>query len=160
MILLRYHDFRLWFGQGYSPDRSGYPKYPTGRVLYPPGEAGFLLALPSPVSCHMLLSVNGFAHDPSFGSDAFDWYLSQRTDDPARQLFALVPQDTPNATRSGTVLLTMTTLCQALFGVTPASPLPAPLDRERLFRDVTLYVRRRSNGSVMHASLLPPTPVP
>ena len=154
MIVLRYSDFRAVCAPGEPPDKSGYEAWPVGRMLYPPGETGFNLALPTALTCLAEISVNGLASDATSGIDEFDWYLWQRTDDPARQMLALQRSDTSSYTRSGTVLLAPTALAATRYLITATNPTPSPEDSVAIFRDVWLGVRRRSNGRIMMANFL------
>jgi len=126
-------------------------------MLYPPGEAGFSLLLPPSLTCLAVISVNGLAGDAAYGADEFDWYLWQRTDDPAKQTLMLQRSDTTSTTRSGTVLLAPTPLAAVHYGITETQPVPSPEDGMKIFRDVSLGVRRRSNGRIMIASFLQST---
>lgn len=157
MIVLRYADFRALCAPGAPRDKSGYETWPVGSMLYPPGEAGFSLVLPASLSCLVAISVNALAYDASYGADEFDWYMWQRTDDPERQTLILQRQDTLSTTRSGTVRLAPTQVAAARYGITESQPIPSPEDGVKIFRDVSLGVRRRSNGRIMMASFLPST---
>lgn len=154
MIVQRYSDFRFICAPGAPPDNSGYERWPSGSMLYPPGEPGFGLLLPSSLTCLATISVNGLASDAFSGMDEFDWYLWQRTDDPARQLFTLQRSDMDPSTRSGTVLLAPTPLAAARYSIDTAHPVPSPEDSAKVFRDVWLGVRRRSNWRIMMANFL------
>lgn len=154
MIVLRYSDFRALCAPGAPRDTSGYETWPVGNMLYPPGETGFNLVLPASLSCLCVISVNALADDAAYGADQFDWYLWQRTDDPARQTLRLQRYDTPTTTRSGSVLLAPTPVAAVQYGITEAQPIPGPEDSVKIFRDVSMGVRRRSNGHIMMATFL------
>lgn len=110
------------------------------------------LVVPGGPSLAQVISVNEQANDAATEIDEFDWYLSCRTDDPDRWLMTLGRADGPAVTRSGTVWLSPTPLAER-YGVTAEEPM-ASLDAAAIiFRDVRIYVRRRSNGHIMHASL-------
>ncbi len=152
MVLLTFPGFRAAFSPS-GNDGDGYPTWPVDKVRITGFNAG-LTGIPRPItafSTGLVISCNGVAVD---GGAAFDWYLSQRTDDPARQYLAM-RQHTD--TRSGTVLLTTTATGRAAVGMAlPNSPINED-QATRLFKDVTLYVRRVSDGAIQLVQFLPYT---
>ncbi len=91
------------------------------------------------------ISVNAFAADP--GPPQFDWYLSQRTDDPAKQYLAIhqAHDNVDGTTNSGTVQLGHTALATAELAI---SGIPSVDQVMQLFRFCDLYCRRRSDGAI------------
>lgn len=95
------------------------------------------------------ISVNATA-DPTPGVDRYDWYLSQRTDNPARQYLTISRADSPPATYSGIVSIGLTAAAIALGYAAPLSTT----EILTLFTDVDIYVRNVSTLTVQHALLL------
>jgi hypothetical protein len=154
LIVTRYSDFRAICAPGAPRDNAGYETWPVGSMLYPPGEAGFNLTLPSALSPFAILSANEMADDAAPGVDEFDWYLWQRTDDPLKQAFALARYDTSGTTRSGTIQMYPTGIAIEPYGLDPSGVITSPELGVRLYRDVWLGVRRRSTGRIMMKSFL------
>lgn len=99
------------------------------------------------------ISVNGGIRDLVKGVDEYDWYLSQRTDVPARQYFTLTQKpDTASQSFSGTVTLLHTALATSVYGVEPSVITVDAF--VRLLKFVSLYCRRRSDGAIQWAPLL------
>ncbi len=152
MVLLTFPGFRAAFSPS-GVDGDGYPTWPIDKVRITGFNAGFT-GIPRPVttfSTGLVISCNGQASD---GGAAFDWYLSQRTDDPARQYLAMRQR---TDAQSGTVLLTTTPTGRAAVGMAMAN---SPINEDqatRLFRDVTLYVRRVPDGAIQLVQVLPYT---
>jgi len=98
------------------------------------------------------ISVNSGAADAVLGTDEYDWYLSQRTDDVFRQWFTLT-QKASNGSQSfsSTVTLEHTALATAETGVTSSSITVDAFIR--LLRHLHLYVRRRSDGAIQWVHL-------
>lgn len=145
MILGTYLAMRHAFAPGAAPDVTGYPTWPSApHALAITGNVRPLTSLP------LGLTVNGGELDPG-GVEQFDWYVSQRTDDPSRQFLRL----TPLSGRSGTMVVTATDYGAAELGLAPGGigqiTLPQVL---RLFRHVDVYVRRRADGATGYLSIL------
>lgn len=149
MICPSYSAFRSVFGAGEARDRSGYERWPVEKVLGPIGSSSFRLAMPASFDVTAMLSVNELAYDAIPGLDEFDWYLSQRTDLPGEQLFALRRIDDENGTRSGSVKLVPTVLMAAVVSLDEQHPTPSSEQAERIFKYVAVYVRRRSDGLIL-----------
>jgi hypothetical protein len=157
MILSTYDLFRATFATTTDRDVAGWEEWPTTNVVYA-SEVGFHLALPTALNTTQIISVNALANDAVAHVDEFDFYLSQRTDDPAAQLLSIQRSDIAPNTRSGTILmLPKNPLMLSLYG--SLFPLP-PEQGIAIFRDTWLYVRRRSNGHIMRASFLAAANVP
>ncbi len=99
----------------------------SGNMQWPPGGS---------VSLPDVLTVNGLGEDAVYGVDEWDWYLSQRTDDPAKQYFSL----TQEIGMSGTVTLDTTALFDDMYpdGFSPQAV-------QEVFKNVDLYVQKRSD---------------
>lgn len=149
MILPNYSAFRAVFGIGEPRDGAGYERWPVEKVLWPSGAAGFRLVMPASFDVAAVLSVNDLAFDATPGVDAFDWYLSQRSDNPAEQIFTLRRFDDENGTRSGTVRLVPTALMTAMFALDEQHPTPSAEQAERIFKYVAVYVRRRADRAIV-----------
>jgi len=97
----------------------------------------------------------GVVADSVFGVDEYDWYLSQRTDDPTKQYLAMSQEPSDSSSYSGTVQIVPTTLATTKFGFTtaPGDPID-PSTTRILFRSVDLYVRRISDQAIQRLNLL------
>ncbi len=150
MVFTSFSGFRAAFSTG-GTDGDGYATWPLAKVRSGGFDAG-LTGIPRPISVvGLTISCNAEADD---GGAAFDWYLSQRSDDPARQYLFLSQRTDP---QSGTVLLITTAVGRAAVGM---ASINSPVNEDqlvRLFRDVTLYVRRVSDGAIQLVNLLPST---
>jgi hypothetical protein len=121
VILLRYADFRSAFAPGAKVRASGF---------------GDSISFDLPIaSWPVVITCNGGAPDATSGVDDYDWYLSQRTDDPDSQYFFM----TSEFGTSGTVTLHLNDdvnvgkLCPGVAN---------PID------DESLYCRRKSDGAI------------
>ena len=94
----------------------------------------------------MTVTCNGGATDAHDGT-AYDWYLSQRTDDNTRQVLAISQLD---ATKSGTVDISTTALAARLV---PSTNYVLPDAKANLFRRCDLYVQRQSDRAIQYLSL-------
>jgi hypothetical protein len=148
MILTTYQQFRLFVATTSDLYPDGLPEFPSADV----DTAGFrdTLVFPALVSSPYLIEVYGATSDLPSGTDQYDWYLSQRTDDPARQYFLVQRNDDgEGVTNSGRIQLVTTTLATTLYPtLTDTATLIA------LFTDLDLYVRRRSDGLIQHRELM------
>ncbi len=148
MIIQRYTDFRAVFalpGAGLDPD--GFETLPVAK-LRASGFSG--LVAPVISSYPLTLTVNGSAVDGGF---AYDWYLSQRTDDHHVQPLSIAQAGT---TRSGTITIDLVApnVAKLLPGVAGAG-LVTPAALALLFKHVGLYVQRRSDKAYQWVSLSP-----
>lgn len=162
MILPSYTTFRALFAPGAPPDVAGWETWPLSSVFYPPGEPGFNLTLPTDLSPFTLaISVNSPGpglvgdDDPVAGVDLFDWYVSQRSDSQAGPFKVYAWHDYPSDfvagnTKSGTIILE---LRPSYYFATSGFVIP-PDNLAAVYRDVFVYVRRRSNGHIMWGNLL------
>lgn len=146
----------------------------AGNTLWTPGPIGPigpLIAGPVPGGDPLFplqITCNGFAADGSPGADAYIWYLSQRSDglryvlpdgslssSGQPQYFTLThPTD---RLHSGTVILsTQSAQIAALFPGSGGVPPTDAASLAVLFRDVSIYVSRISDGSFAWARFVAP----
>ena len=93
------------------------------------------------------VTINSIGADAAFGVDDYDWWLSQRTEDPAKQYLSIVQRaDTGGDSFSGTVEIDITALGTAEFGVSSMEAISVA-DAVKMFRRMAIYVRRRSDGA-------------
>jgi hypothetical protein len=151
LILATYSQFVGCFGHGNPPDNSGHPKWPVSGVIYE-GEPGFHLAMPTQPTLVANIYANSGVFDAVNGVDEFDWYLSQRTDDLSLQMIAISRLNEDVATRSGGVAVGPSARAFSTYG--PSVVWPTPEQALKIFRDVWIYVRRRSNGHIMRGGFL------
>jgi hypothetical protein len=147
---------------GVTFDNSGWEWWPVEymrvgdtAVAFAGGLAGFS-ATPYQGGT-VTLTCNGGVADTVYGTDEYDWYLSQRTDDPARQYLTIVqaPDDVGPKSFSGACKITPTALAAAEFGFTIGGGVPIDPDITRmLFRCCDLYVRRIADQAIQRADLL------
>jgi hypothetical protein len=161
MIVPSYNLFRAMFAPGASPGPGGWEAWPGSSVIYPPGEAGFNLRLPTDLTPQtVILSVNSTgpgldgADDATPWVDEFDWYVSQRTEIAGQQPLNVRSYNQAHLnlsnTKSGTIYLSP--LRYVDFSLVP--PAVRSEDLANVYRDVFVYVRRRSNGHIMWGGLL------
>jgi hypothetical protein len=99
------------------------------------------------------ITANAGAADASPGVDEYDWYLSQRTDDPSRQYLSLTQRpDEAGQSYSGTVYLEHTALATSVYGVSSGDITVDAFIR--MLANVHLYCRRKSDGAIQWAPLL------
>lgn len=162
MILSQYTDMRAAFAPGAPPALGGFETWPIASVVYSPGLPGFNLLLPPDLTqVGLYLCVNGTtagqagADDATPFADEFDWYVSQRTDGLGKPFDVLswnqANQGQAN-TKSGTIVLVLRDGQYLDSTVTP--PLIRSENFSAVYRDVEVYVRRRSDGAIMWGNLL------
>lgn len=138
MIVQRYSDFRGLFAlDGASAAADGLEEWPVANLR----SGGFTgLVTPTITSFPLTITCNGGAID---GGAAFDWYLSQRTDDPARQYLTITHT---RPTKSGTVTIDINE--DRVAALLPDVSGPALFEAGNLgllMKNVALYVQRRSD---------------
>lgn len=94
------------------------------------------------------LTVNALAADAVSGVDEYDWYLSQRTDDPSKQFLQI--NQVPGF--SGSVQVAGTSLATSELELTPGLPLN-PDKMAEMWRHSYVYCRRRSDGAIQWLDL-------
>ena len=151
MILSTYSAFRAIFAPSVSSlDAAGYPRWDAS--LLRKNNFASLTGVPAPiVSFPILVTCNGGAVD---GGGAYDWYLSQRTDDPSRQYLDIGQL---SAGQSGSVAIDLRPLAVTALGL---ANINSPVDEDqlvRLLKYVTLYCQRHSDQSIQLVNLLPTT---
>jgi hypothetical protein len=115
-------------------------------------NAGFTGIPTGAVGQNFFVSVNGQAPDAIAGVDEYDWYLSQRSDDPAKQwLSCATAHFFSSDTYSGTVLVATTALANAELGLGLTLTVEQQIE---VFRFCHLYCRRRSDGAIQWVDLL------
>lgn len=131
-----YPNFRAAFSVSGSPDIHGWEKWPTTYMYL----SGFAISMTKPVSSlPTLITVNGLATDSTPYTDEYDWYVSQRTDNPANQYLDIQRSDVWPDTRSGTISLGLTALGTTYFGGLTIDELVG------LFKHVYIYAQRRAD---------------
>ncbi len=101
------------------------------------------------------LTANGGAFDAAAGVDEYDWYVSQRTDDMSTQYLNVTRAvESPSNTRSGSILINLNSNAVTKFGLVDAFTISTDAQRVGIFRDVWVYVRRRSDGAIQLVNLL------
>jgi hypothetical protein len=126
------------------------------------GFNGGFTGIPTPYNGNGFdVTVNAYGVDATQNVDEYDWYLSQRTDDPAKQYLTIAAPYShiavPPNSLSGTVGIRHTALAEAeLFpgAVTIVWGVDQIIE---LFKFCQLYVRRRSDGTIQWADLLKST---
>lgn len=151
MILSTYTNFRAMFATSATLAADGMEVWPVS-MLRASGFNGGITGMPKPVTAFpVTLTCNAEAVD---GGGAFNWYLSQRTDDSAKQYLYCSQLA---ADKSGSVLIGLTSLGVAELGL--AGPTAA-VSQEHLIRVLKfcdLYVQRVSDKAIQHLLLLPAT---
>lgn len=151
MIIRTHSAFRANFAITTDLDTSGYEEWPVEKVRsggFDGSTIGTRLQVPadfSSLSFPIDITCNNFALDLSPPTDEYDWYVSQRTDDPDGQ--ALSVEDFALQS-SGRLVLNLTALGADTY---PTIDTDAIIN---IFRNVYVYVRRRSDGAIQWASLI------
>lgn len=148
MIPLKWTDFRARFAAASTLGVDGVEAWPVSLVRANGFDAG-LTGISRPITAFpVTVSCNGQAAD---GGSAFDWYLSQRTDDTSLQWISLAYL---SATQSGTVVLSLTAKCVTDLGLSGATATLTEDELREILRHTTLYVRRVSDGAIQLVELL------
>lgn len=147
-ILGTYGQFRAVFATSALLANDGYRIWPVANVnqagftgLTKPSSAGFN---PFPMTLH---ATGSLVADSVFGTDQYDWYVSQRTDDPARQMLSITQYPPTTSTYSGSIVIDVTSLATSTFGTGTEDAMVG------ILRHVDIYVQRRSDDLIQH--LLP-----
>lgn len=140
-------------------DPDGYESWPVDLVRLPGsgfGNAGSTLTgLPKtpPFYSHSsyTISCNAGAADAVPGTDEYDWYVSQRTDDPTIQAISVDPAPLSGGDSfSGSVVLTFE---PSLLNLAAPPDLDSG-DIVRVFKNVHVYVQRKSDKAIQWVDLL------
>jgi hypothetical protein len=172
MILSTYAAFRTAFADTGAPvAHDGFLEWPGEALLRTGGFDGTLAIDISSVwvafngiafpinqtfpSFPITLTCNAGASDTVYGTDEYDWYVSQRTDTAANQYLTVGRDDTPSSSisRSGSITLDYdpTNVARLLPDHSGASFTSSELPL--LLRHVHVYVRRRSDGAFQWTKL-------
>jgi hypothetical protein len=145
-IFTTYAQFRAGFNPFTPVGADGFKSWSGGDVVTP------VLEIPTTIiELPFLIIVNNTINDAVAGVDEWDWYLSQRTDNSARQYFTVDRADELPNTRSGRIAVNVSALATGLgYGNIPMSTT----EILALFTDVEVYARERATGFIHHASLL------
>lgn len=147
--------------EGVTFDRSGWERWPVQYMRVGDTAATFAGGITGfstkPYKGDAIgLTCNGGAADSVYNADKYDWYLSQRTDDPTKQYLAVTryPDGAGPTSYSGSCVVTVTAVAEAKFGfVAGAGPLDPDVTR-MLFRGCDLYVRRIADQAIQRADML------
>lgn len=154
MIIQRYADFRGIFAlPGADIDIDGFEVFPVAK-LRSGGFTGLTLVSSPANEVPFIVTCNAQAVD---GGAAFDWWLSQRTDDPTKQ-YLLITQAAAN--KSGTVSITFAPTGSPPFRVSQLLPeVTDPIEfleagnRKLIYKNCHLYVQRRSDKAYQWMTL-------
>lgn len=148
MIIKLYKDFRYRFSDTLAPSFDGREEWPTELVRANGFDAGFT-GIPRPITAFpVTISCNGEAVD---GGAAFDWYLSQRTDDWTNQYITVIQ---PGPLQSGTIELSLTGRALADLSLLTHTSQVSEEHLVRILTDNMLYVKRISDGAIQMVDLL------
>jgi len=158
MICASYSDFRHRFADTTDRAADGLEVWPAEQVF----ASGFvsivgIYASDSNQLFPHTLSVNALTSDSVKGTDEYEWYLSQRTDDSEGQFLSLTKYD-PNPTAqsfSGSAVFDLTALGTDEFEPDDDGNVSGVDNIKRLYRNVHLYVKRKSDGAILWVNLFP-----
>lgn len=136
--------------KGVFRDPDGFERWPVA-LMRAGGFSGGFTGLAGATAFPRTVSVDGAAN----GAEAYDAYLSQRTDAPARRLFSIVR----TAGKSGTWTLSLASLAVSDLALSGPTATLTDDQLSRLLRYVALYVRRHADGAIqwvdLHKAVLP-----
>jgi hypothetical protein len=149
VIIPFYAAFRPTFAlAGAATAVDGFAEFPGTAKLRASGFTG--LATPTIDSWPVRLTVNALAQDTVPGTHEFDWFLSQRSDLAASQYLVTSLYDPIGAgfTFSGTIEIDLVdaNVARLLPGLS-GDDLVTATSLALICRDVSVYVRRRSDGA-------------
>jgi len=121
--------------------------HPATNLVRSSGFIGGFTGVAKPyIGTTMSISCNGGAADAVYGVADYHWYLSQRTDDPAKQFLTCVEKPASGGlTYSGTVQITHTAHAYSELGI---SGVPSMDGVKALFDMCHLYAKRVTNGAI------------
>lgn len=130
-------------------DADGLPTWPLALVRSG-GFDGGLTGVPAWYEgTKITVTCNAGAADAVLGTDEFDWYLSQRTDDPTKQYLSITQKPTSGGNSfSGSVEILHTALATSHLGA-----VYEPRVVSEIMKHVHLYARRRSDGAIQWINL-------
>lgn len=146
-VIARYTDFRAIFADG------GFdPMGPVASDGMAPWPADFLrlnaipeIVLSEDTPTLATLSLRLTINAEAVSTGTFDWYVSQRTDDPARQWFTVYQY---SAIRDGTIVLDISTVGMAELGLDSVIDAVTDEQAAAAVKYVDVYCRRRSDGAI------------
>lgn len=151
MILPNYTTFRAFFATSATLAADGLEVWPVAE-LRSGGFTGGFTGIAKPITAFPItISCNAQAAD---GGAAFNWYLSQRTDDPTKQYLSITQL---SATQSGSVVLALTSLAVSELGLGSATAAVGEAELIRILKHCDLYVQRVSDDAIQHVLLLQAT---
>lgn len=135
-------------------DVDGLETWPVA-IVRSGGFSGGITGTPTPYALTQFeLTCNAGAADAVPWTDEYDWYFSQRTDDPAKQLLVATRKPFSGGdTYSGTIQVVHTALALTELGFTGVSDFTPQLV-VHLFKNVHAYVRRKSDGAIQWLDVL------
>lgn len=119
------------------------------------GGIGNITGVPTPYALGAFIAtINAEAADAAPGVDEYDWYLSRRTDDPAKQLLSMA-QKPPSGgnTYSGSVVIAHSALSITELDLW-LLPTFTPEKVPELFKYCHLYVQRKADKAMQWIDLL------
>jgi hypothetical protein len=148
MIIARWTDFRAIFATSSTLGPDGVEVWPLASVRAS-GFDGGLTGIDRPFSAFPLtVSCNAQAAD---GGAAYNWYLSQRTDDSSLQWMSITQY---SSTQSGTVTIALTAKCVTDMGLAGVTASLDPDQLAEILKHCTLYVQRVSDDAIQLVQLL------
>lgn len=137
--------------RGTFRDVDGFETWPVAQLRAGGFDDGITFAPAIPdLTNSLLITCNALAFDAVNGTDEFDWYVSQRSDEPAGQFWAVTAALSPLGSRSGTIKLDATAVATDEF---PGMTLVTPAALSGCFQNVHVYCRRRSDGAIQWLDL-------
>ncbi len=141
MIYQRYSDFRGGFALvGAAIDIDGFEVWPLAKL-----RAGGLgpIAIQALTTFPAWVTINALAADAMPGVPEFDFFVSQRTDDPDAQYITVSPY---SLTQSGSISIDLVSANVAkLFPGLVLADWLMPERMRVIFKDVHIYCQRRSD---------------
>lgn len=148
MVIPRWSAFRLAFAlPGALADTDGGPYLPVWprAKLRTSGYDGTIV-LPQPFTFPAVITVNGGLTNAAEGT-MHHWFLSQRTENEARQPLLLRQED---RTRSGTVTLRLTSQASKLVPIGQATTEDSI---RKLFKNTYLYAQRQGDKAIQYIDM-------
>jgi hypothetical protein len=136
--------------EGAEFELDGAEKWPVDLVRAN-GFSSTITMLPKPATQFPVeVTCNGLATDVAAGS-SYVWYARQRTDDAALKWLDV---STIDSTRTGTVVIQLTDKAVADMGLAAKTSKLTGDQQVRVMRNVTLFVKRLSDGAIQFVDLL------